>query len=150
MNARVIRVAVVTGPDAACHPRLDETSLEIVAQVQLVGDLLRAPSHEHDVALVGCTAGQLTDPRFEGQLARLARSTATVLIAPHLTRAAALVAGRARVLGLASRNDPPDHLMRVVRAAAAGRISYPPEAIVALLRVLPRSTTRRATAGSTT
>lgn len=145
MTARVLRVAVVLPVDgASCHPQLDATGLEVVAEVHTIADLLRAPAHEHEVALVGCTAAQLSDPHFRTLLARLARSMPTVLVAPRVTRTAAAVAGRARALGLTSRDMSAERLSHVVRSAAARRIAYPPEALAVLLRMLPPLTARRA------
>jgi hypothetical protein len=149
MKTRAIRVAVVRPADrCACHPRLDASRLEIVAEVGALAEMLRAPIHEHDAALVGCTPAQLLDPLFRSQLARLARRTPTVLVPRHLTRMAAMVAGRARVLGLIERDSAPERIAQVVRSVVRRRVAYPPESLAVLLRLVPAPSHRPMTAAA--
>ena len=143
MTLRSIRVALVVGVGGTpCHPRIDECPLEVVAEVGSLDDLIRAPSHEHEVAIVGCSTQQLGDPRFHTRLARLSRAIPTVLVAPRITRGAAVAAARARTLGLAARGDAPEELTRVIRAVAHGHVAYPQQALTVLLRLLPAAQTR--------
>lgn len=141
MSARNVRVAVAGSVDCfAGRVGLGACALDVVAELPEIGDLLRAPSHEHQVAIVACTAMQLGDPRFHAQLARLARDVPTVLVVPQITRRAATVAAQARVPGLLRRDARPEDLARAVRDVVHGRIAYPPEALAVLLRLLPRAT----------
>ncbi len=151
MSSRPVRVAVVVGASGSpCYPRLDECPLDIVAEVRTIDDLLGAPSHEHEAAIVGCSAQQLADPRFRARLARLSRTVPTVLVAPRITRTAAVVAARAHVLGLVARGSDPEGLSRAVRAVTHGRIAYPQEALTVLLRLLPPLSSRAPSAEPTT
>lgn len=138
MSSRSVRVAVVVDAGGLpCYPRLDECSLDVVAAVRTIEDLLGAPSHEHEAAIVACTSHQLTDPRFRARLGRLSRSVPTVLVAPRITRTVAMTAARSRTLGLVVRSADPDELSRTVRAVIRGHIAYPQQALGALLRLLP-------------
>lgn len=138
MSSRPVRIAVIVDAGGSpCYPRLDECPLDVVAEVRTIDDLLGAPSHEHEAAVVGCTAQQLVDPRFRARLARLSRSVPTVLVAPRITRTAAIAAARARTLGLVARGTDPEELSRTVRAVIHGRIAYPQKALTVLLRLLP-------------
>ncbi|HEY6957770.1 MAG TPA: hypothetical protein VI814_03010 [Candidatus Limnocylindria bacterium] len=149
MTARLVRVAIVGEVDALpAHPAL--TSLEVVAQVQEIGELLKAPSHEHEVAIVVCGAADLREANFQGALARLARDVPVVLVVPNITRHASTVAARSRALGLIRRDASTEGLARAVRAVLRGQIAYPPEALTVLLRLLPPLASPRSSARATT
>lgn len=151
MSGRPVRVAVVVGAGGSpCYPRLNECPLDVVAEVRTIDDLLVAPSHEHEAAIVGCSAQQLADARFRARLTRLSRAVPTVLVAPRITRTATVVAARAHILGLVSRASDPEELARAVRAVTHGRIVYPQEALTVLLRLLPPLASRPPSADPTT
>ena len=151
MSARPVRIAVVVdGGGSPCYPRLDECPVDVVAEVRTIDDLLGAPSHEHEAAIVGCTAQQLLDPDFRARLARLSRSVPTVLVAPRITRSSAMAAARARTLGLVARGADPEELSRTVRAVIRGRVAYPQKALSALLRLLPPIADRLSATGPRT
>lgn len=137
MTAHAVRVAVVGRVDAlAAGDGTGQRALDVVAAVPEIGELFRAPSHEHEVAVVGCTSAQLRDGRFQAQLAQLARAVPMVLVVPCITRHAAIVAARSRALGLVARHDPDEQLARSVRAARRREVAYPPDALAVLLRLL--------------
>lgn len=149
MSSRPVRVAVVVDDGGSpCYPRLDECPVDVVAEVRTIEDLLGAPSHEHEAAVVGCTAKQLTDPRYRAHLAQLSRSVPTVLVAPRVTRRVAMIAAGTRTLGLVARGAEPDELSRAVRAVIRGHIAFPQQALGALLRLLPPVTDHVAAAHS--
>lgn len=151
MNMRALRVAVVGAVDGRpAHPALADSTLDVIAEVRELSELLSAPSHEHEAALVGCSPAQLADPRFQSQLARLSRSVPTVLVVPRITRRAATVAARARAYGLVTRDCSPEELSRTVRTVVHGRIAYPPAALAVILRLLPPLSGHRASLHPTT
>lgn len=136
MSAHAVRIAVVVGADRArTLPQLADCALDVVAELPAIADLLDAPSHNYEAALVGCTGAQLVDARFKSQLARLARTVPTVLVVPRLTRGATAVAARARLPGLASGDTPAQELTHTVRSVVRGHVAYPPEALNVLLNL---------------
>jgi hypothetical protein len=124
---------VARADGALPHPHLDDCAIEVVAEVQTVDDLLRAPAHEFEVAVVGATRAQIADPGFATRLLRLARTTPTVLVPTSVTRASAALAARTRTRGLAGAGCEAAELARTVRAVAHGRIAYPIDAIALIL-----------------
>lgn len=138
MSAHAVRVAVVRRSDGALpHPRLDDCGLDVVAEVQSVSDLLRAPVVDYEVALVGATRAQASDDLFTARLQRLGRIRRTVLVPTTVTRSSAALAASARVAGLVGAGCTPAELARTVRAISRGRIAYAADAIALLLRLVP-------------
>ncbi len=138
MTHRRLRVCVVDPrPSAPAFPRLDECEIDVVGALQGVNDALRAPIDDHDAVVVGATAAQLRDVRFQSRLARLARRLPTVLVVPRITRHAAVVAATARVAGLVVRDAPPAAFMHALRGACRGEVVYPSEAVARLLPLVP-------------
>lgn len=136
MSAHAVRVAVIVGADRPrLLPQLSDCALDVVAELPAIADVLEAPSHDYEAALVGCTRAQLTDARFRSQLARLARTIPTVLVVPRLTRAATAVAACARLPGLAVGDTTAEELTYTVRSVVRGHVAYPPGALNVLLHL---------------